>query len=203
MGFSFINTSMAESAFQTYDDIIKKLGFWTPGDLYTTSPNQPTNTNFLTNNKFQFRITRCPTVTYFCQRANIPSLSFGVSIQSQPGGVVIKRPGTAYNYEDLQVGFIVDENLANWLEIYEWIRQIGISYDTTGEHIEEHQKVATGLMLITDSKYKPIISVTYQNMFPTFLSGIDFDSALTDTDAVVATCTFSYTHYEINVLTNP
>ena len=35
------------------------------------------------------------------------------------------------------------------------------------------------------------------------LSGIDFDSALTDTDAVVATCTFSYTHYEINVLTNP
>jgi len=194
---------MGLSEYQTFEDIMNKLGVWVPGEFYRTNPNQPVNTNFLTNNKFQFRLSRCPTMTYFCQRANIPSLSFGVSIQSQPGGIVLKRPGTAYNYEDLQVGFIVDENLTNWLEIYNWIKQIGISYDTSTEHIHELQKVATGIMLVTDSKYKPIVAVKYQNIFPTFLSGIDFDSALTDTDAVICTATFSYTHYEIEVLTNP
>lgn len=194
---------MPLSEYQTFDDYIKKLGFWTPGDVLSTNPIQPANTNFLQNNKFQFKISRCPTVTYFCQRANIPSLSFGISIQSQPGGIVIKRPGTAYNYEDLQVGFLVNEDLTNWLEIYNWIKQIGISYDSSTEVIAEHQKVATGLLLVTDSKYKPIVSVKYMNMFPTFLSSIDFDSALPDTDPIVSTVTFTYTHYEINVLTNP
>jgi len=186
-----------------FDAIPDSVKAYLPGDFLAENPTIPLNTDFLTNNKFFLTLNRCPTMVYFCQRANIPSLSFGVSIQSQPGGIVLKRPGTAYNYEDLQVGFIVDENLTNWLEIYNWIKQIGISYDTSTEHIHESQKVATGIMLVTDSKYKPIVAVKYQNIFPTFLSGIDFDSALTDTDAVICTATFSYTHYEIEVLTNP
>jgi hypothetical protein len=194
---------MPESNFQTYQDIIDKLGPNTPGSLYNTNPTQPLNTNFLTNNKFKFIISRCPTVTYFCQRANIPSLSFGVSTQAQPGGISIRRPGTAYQYEDLQVGFIVNEDMTNWLEIYEWIKKLGISYDSTVEVIDDMQMVATGLLLITDSKYKPSIAIRYMNMFPTFLGGIDLDSALPDTDPIVSTATFSYTHYEIEILQNP
>jgi hypothetical protein len=173
------------------------------GDLYTINPTIPVNTNFLTNNKFQLKISRCPTVTYFCQRANIPAVSFGTSIQSNPTGIAIRRPGTAYTYEDLQVGFIVNEDMTNWIEIYEWMRELGVSYGTKNEVVNEQQKVATGVLLVTDSKYKPIIRVTYHELYPTFISGIDFDSALTDTDAIIATTTFSYTYYEIDVLTNP
>lgn len=194
---------MPESEYQTLEDIVKKLGYWTPGDLFATNPSQPANTNFLTNNKFQFKLSRCPTVTYFCQRANIPSLAFGTSIQSNPSGIPIRRPGTAFNYEDLQVGFIVDEDLVNWLEIHEWMRSLGVSYEYPHETIDEPQKVATGHLLITNSNYKPIILVNFRNIYPVFLSGIDFDSALPDTDAVIATATFSYTHYEIKTLTNP
>ena len=194
---------MGLSEFQTKQDIIDKLGTLVPGDIYTTNPSVPNNTNFLTNNKFQLKISRCPTVTYFCQRANIPSVSFGTSIQSNPTGIPIRRPGTAYTYEDLQVGFIVNEDMTNWIEMYQWMRDLGVSYGRAGEVVAEHQKVATGLLLVTDSKYKPIVRVKYMDMYPTFLSGIDFDSALTDTDAVISTVTFAYTHYEIEVLTNP
>ena len=193
---------MGLSEYQTKEDMLKKFPEIT-GDLYTVSPSIPKNTNFLTNNKFQLKISRCPTVTYFCQRANIPAVSFGTSVQGNPTGIPIRRPGTAYNYEDLQVGFIVNEDMTNWIEIYQWMRELGVSYKTTGEIVAEHQKTATGVLLVTDSKYKPIIRVKYLDIYPTFLSGIDFDSALTDTDAVIATTTFSYTHYEIDVLTNP
>jgi hypothetical protein len=193
---------MGLSQYQTKKNMIEKFPDIT-GDLYTTNPTVPVNTNFLTNNKFQLKISRCPTVTYFCQRANIPAVSFGTSIQSNPTGIVIRRPGTAYTYEDLQVGFIVNEDMTNWIEIYQWMRELGVSYDTPGEIVKEHQKVATGVLLVTDSKYKPIIRVTYHDIYPTFISGIDFDSALTDTDAIIATTTFSYTYYEIDVLTNP
>jgi hypothetical protein len=44
--------------------------------------------------------------------------------------------------------------------------------------------------------------VKFKNIYPTFLSGIDFDSSNTDTETVLATATFSYTHYEIQTFTN-
>jgi len=182
------------------DNIIREL----PGDFLFENFFQPTTHNNLTNNKFRFIMTRCPTLTYFCQRANVPSLGFGTTIQSNPTGISIKRPGTSYVYEDLQIGFAVDENLKNWLEIHNWIKDLGISYNSTTESLREHQKVASAYLLILNSQYRPIINVKYRNIYPTFISSIEFDSSLTDTDPIIATATFSYTHYEIEILTtNP
>ena len=172
-----------------------------PGDMLFENNFQPTTNNTLTNNKFRFVMTRCPTMTYFCQRANVPSLSFGTSIQSNPTGVTIKRPGTSYVYEDLQIGFSVDENMKNWLEIHNWIKDLGVSYNSATEVLNEHQKVASAYLLVLNSAYRPIISFTFKNLYPTFLSGIDFDSSAADTDTIIATATFSYTHYEVNVFT--
>jgi hypothetical protein len=174
-----------------------------PGDFLFENPIQPETHNNLTNNKFRFVMTRTPTMTYFCQRANIPSLGFGTSIQSNPTGVTIKRPGTSYVYEDLQVGFAVDENMKNWIEIHNWMLDLGISHKSPGlyEKLTEKQKVCSAYLLVLNSAYRPIICIKYRNVYPTFLSGVEFDSSLTDTDAVIATATFAYTHYEIEPLT--
>jgi hypothetical protein len=180
------------------DNILRDL----PGDFLFDNLFQPTTNNNLTNNKFRFVLTRCPTMTYFCQRANIPSLGFGTSIQSNPTGVSIRRPGTTYVYEDLQIGFSVDENMKNWLELHNWIKDLGISYDTATEVLREPQKICTAFLLVLNSQYRPILSVKYKNVYPTFVSGIDFDSSTTDTDVVIATASFAYTHYEIETYTN-
>ena len=173
-----------------------------PGDFLFDNLLQPDTHNVLTNNKFRFVLTRCPTMTYFCQRANIPSLSFGTSIQSNPTGISIRRPGTSYVYEDLQIGFSVDENMKNWLEIHNWIKDLGISYDSATEVLRESQKISSAYVLVLNSQYRPILAVKYRNVYPTFLSAIDFDSSTTDSDTVIATATFAYTHYEIEVYTN-
>lgn len=173
-----------------------------PGDFLFDNNFQPATHNNLTNNKFRFVLTRCPTMTYFCQRANIPSLSFGTSVQSNPTGITIRRPGTSYVYEDLQIGFAVDENMKNWLEIHDWIKDLGVSYDSAVEVLRESQKICSAYVLVLNSQYRPILTVKYRNVYPTFLSGIDFDSSTTDTDVVIATATFAYTHYEVEVFTN-
>lgn len=170
-----------------------------PGDLLAENSFQPETNNLLTNNKFRFLISRCPTVSYFCQRANIPSLAFGTSIQSNPTGVTIKRPGTSYIYEDLQVGFGVDENMKNWLELHNWIRDLGISYRSPVEVLNEAQKVSNAYLFVLNSAYRPIITFKFKNVYPTFLGGIEFDSSQSDTDAVISTVTFAYTHYEVEV----
>jgi hypothetical protein len=127
-------------------------------------------------------------------------LSFGTSIQSNPTGISIRRPGTSYVYEDLQIGFAVDENMKNWLEIHNWIKDLGLSYTGTTEKYNENQKVASAYLLVLNSSYRPIINIKYKNIYPTFISSIEFDSSTADTDPVIATATFAYTHYEIEVL---
>lgn len=173
-----------------------------PGDFLNQNNYEPATNNKLTGNRFQFILTRCPTVTYFCQRANIPSISFGTSTQSNATGVVLKRPGTSYVYEDLQVGFAVDENMKNWLEIYDWMLDIGVNYKRENERYAEKQKTATGYLLVLNSKYTPIIAFKFKNMYPTYLGGVDFDVSLQDAETSIATATFSYSHYEYEIFAN-
>jgi hypothetical protein len=173
-----------------------------PGDFLFENAFQADTHNNLTNNKFRFILTRCPTMTYFCQRANVPSIAFGTSIQSNSTGITMKRPGTSYVYEDLEVGFAVDENVKNWLEIHNWIRDLGVSYQGSTEVLRDKQKVCSAYLLIMNSDYRSIMAVKYKNVYPTYLSGIDFDSSVTDSQNVIATATFAYTHYEIEVFEN-
>jgi hypothetical protein len=178
-------------------DLLNQL----PGDILLKNPYQPENRNKLTNNKFLFLINRCPTFTYFCQRANIPELSMGISIQSNPTAIDIKRPGTRHVFGDLAVGFVVDEEMKNWLEIYNWIRDLSNDTNAYSDVLKEHQKVSSALLTVFNSAYKPIIKVNFYNLFPISLTGIDFDSTLPSVDAIVASATFSYTHYEIEGIT--
>ena len=46
------------------------------------------------------------------------------------------------------------------------------------------------------------MAVKFKNIYPTFVSGIDFDSSNTDAETIIATATFAYTHYEIEVFTS-
>jgi hypothetical protein len=199
---------MALNLQQTYTSIPEFILQTLPGDFLNEYSLAPDTHNLLTNNKFQFFIGRCPRLSFFSQRVNVPSLSFGTSIQSNPTGISSRRPGTSYVYDDLQVGFVVDENLTSWLEVHNWMIDLGINYRGDTEKFvpnkpRESQKVSSASLLILNSNYKPIINYTFKNVYPTILSGIDFDSSQTDTDPIIAAATFAYTHYEVQVLTNP
>lgn len=157
---------------------------------------KPLTNNYLANNRFRFFLRRCPNITHFCQRISVPSLSFGLADQANPTGVDIRLPGTRYAFEDINVGFIVDENMKNWLEIYTWMTSLGI-FTGSNEILEEKDKVSEAYMLITNSAYVPIIQVKFHNIFPVYLTGVDFDSTIMDTDPIISNATFAYTHYEI------
>ncbi len=172
-----------------------------PGDLLVSTDYQPSNRNKLTNNKFLFILNRCPSFMYFCQRANIPEISMGVSIQSNPTAMDIKRPGTRHVFGDLLVSFVVDEEIKNWLEIYNWIRDLSTDTYSVGDILKEKQKTSTAMMYVMSSAYKPIIKVTFYDVFPVTLSGLDFDSTLPDLQTTPASASFNFTRYEIQGIT--
>jgi len=160
----------------------------------------PDTNNYLTTNRFVFNIKRIPILNYFCQRVNLPGIQFGTSFQSTQTGIApIRRPGTQYQQDDLIVGFLVDENLKNWLEIFNWMKQAG-TYDKTYEILKEEHKVSDAFLTIMNSAMIPVATATFYDIFPTEISTINFDSSVSDADPIIAQVSFAYSWYEIKTL---
>ena len=197
----------------------EKAGYTGPGipDITRVSnPRQPDTNNYLSSNYFKLEITRLPLVTYYCQSANVPSISLTHAEQGNPTGTIIKWIGGRYNWEEFNVSFIVDEDMKNWIEVFEWMEDIAImtdvkntmNYSASPGNRKGHNPgqlddyFSNAQLAITNSSYKPKLTVNIIDMFPTALSGIQFNSAITDSEPVVATVTFAYTYYTIDKLTN-
>ena len=174
-----------------------------PDITLARSNRQPDTNNYLGVNYFQLEITRTPTVTYFCQTANLPSLTLTPVEQPSTLGLRPKWIGCQYAYEDLQVSFLVDEDMRNWLEVYRWMEEIG-NLENNDSVIAETQTMdffSDITLLITNSSYKPKYRVQFKKAFPIAISSIQFNTASMDTEPIIATATFTYDSYTIKTLT--
>ena len=88
------------------------------------------NRNFLSPIGFKFTIDRMRGVEFFCQSASIPSISLG-SADTGTRLNKIKNPGDELQYEDLFLRFLVDENMKNWYQVADWMRELATPYSTT------------------------------------------------------------------------
>ena len=159
---------------------------------------QPDNLNPLLPTYFQFSMKRCPHVTFFCQSANLPSIS--VSVINQPTRFVnIPHAPGVPEFDDLTINFIVDEELTNWMELYEWIRST-VHTDDHREYEKAPEHYTDATLTILNSAMNPKIRVEFYNLLPVNLSGLEFDSTTTSPDALIGTATFRYTNYEITKL---
>ena len=167
--------------------------------------NQPINTSFLSPIGFKFTLNNFPEVNYFCQSATLP----GISISAIDVATPLKNiqiAGDEVNFEELTIKFIVDENMKNWLSIYDWI--IGLGFPTPDAQ-HEYKKLKENSELTTDAtltiltgNMNPQINFVFRECFPLSLSSIAFDSGGTDIDYVTADVSFRYDVYTVENLLN-
>jgi hypothetical protein len=81
------------------------------------------NRNFLSPIGFKFSIDRMKGVDFFCQSASIPAISMQAANQPTRFNK-IPQPGDELYYEDLYIKFLVDENMKNWYQVHDWMREI-------------------------------------------------------------------------------
>jgi len=137
-------------------------------------------------------------VEYFAQSVNLPSLTISpLELPVAQLGVPIRTPVGRYFYENMSISFLVDEQLQNWLEVYNWMRSCSTAEDTPGEWTNHRDIFKDATLQIMDGTYNPIRTVVFKDMFPVGISGIQFSSVVVDTEPVIATATFSYTSYTI------
>lgn len=166
----------------------------------------PTNSNFLPTVGFKFGIKKLPTTNYFVQSINVPGLKFGFIERPNPF-LKYPIPGDHLQFNDFTLTFKVDEDMKNYLEIYDWMIGLGFpdNFDqyrlidsksaTSGEG-----KVSDGTIQILNSARVPGIEVTVIDMFPSSLSDIIFDSRDTNLEYAQATVIFKYRKLRIQQL---
>ena len=176
------------------------------------SNTQIENRNFLSPTGFKFSLKRSPKVAFFCNQANIPDLNLGVAIQ--PSYLKdIDTPGDKIVFGDLNIRFLVDENLENYMEIQNWIR--GLGYPESLEEIYDFQKngiinpkygqksmniYSDGTLTVLGSGLNPNFKLKFHDLWPYSLSALNFDATDTDIEYFTAEATFKYTIYEITDL---
>ena len=176
-----------------------------------------TNRNFLSPTGFKFALKRSPGVAFFCNQANIPSLDLGIA--EQPTYLKnIDVPGDKIQFGDLNLRFLVDEDLMNYMEIQNWIRGLGYP-----ESLQEFQDLddsgqltdafgffkngrddiySDGTLQILSSNLVPAFQVVFTDLFPYTLSTVTFDATDTDIEYFTADVSFKYTIYNLTDMEN-
>ena len=171
------------------------------------------NRNFLSPTGFKFGLKRSPGVAFFCNQANIPALDLGVA--EQPTYLKdIPIPGDKIQFGDLNLRFLVDEDLVNFMEIQNWIRGLGF-HESLAEFNELKDQAilgpmgkstedvySDGTLQILSSNLVPKFQVVFSDLFPYSLSTVTFDATDTDIEYFTADVAFKYTIYEITDLEN-
>ena len=154
--------------------------------------NQPTNMNQLNVVSFETNFLRMPNINYFCQRVNIPGISLANTIQSTPFAN-IPIEGDVLEFEDLSLSFIVDEDLQNYLEMYNWLIALGFperyaQYDNQTSDIKSDVNI-----IIHTNKSNPNYSIVFKDVFPVSLGVVNFDTNNTDLEPIIVDASFKYT----------
>ena len=89
-----------------------------------TIQRQPTKFDYASPTQFKFQIQKLPKVEYFTTACNIPGISLNATVQPTPLAD-IPLPGDTISFGDLEITFLVDENLENYREIHGWMYGIG------------------------------------------------------------------------------
>lgn len=182
---------------------------------------QPEELDFLRPNGFRFMIQSLPKVTYFCQAANIPSMNLGVAIQPTPL-INIPKPGEKLDFGELNIRFMIQEDMANYIELYNWMIALGFpenhkqfqkrfadqsfrvpeinNKDVGTQRRTDLPEYSDATLMVLNSNDLPIVRLNFLDCFPISLSGLDFDVSTGTTNYFVGNAVFKYRMFTVESL---
>ena len=189
-----------------------------------TLQRQPTKFDYASPTQFKFQIQKLPKVEYFTTACNIPGISLNATVQPTPLAD-IPLPGDTISFNDLEITFLVDENLENYREIHGWLTGLGFprsheqfetfinagkdrfpTSNATAKNRDAGRTEDVGFdvgaqysdatLTILSSKNNPVLEVRFRDLYPTSLSGLSYDQQAGDTSYLTGDVSFSYNIYE-------
>lgn len=149
-------------------------------------PTTPTINNLGSSNWIAF-IPGHDELTIKLTKFNIPEVNAGVTAIGNRTEFVMQTSGDHIQYDNLVLEFLVDENLLNYIKLYQWMR------DNTKRGIEESASIFVQFVG-NDRKFQGV-ELEFYEAFPITLAEVPLDTDGHETD-VVCTATFAYTAFD-------
>ena len=173
------------------------------------------NRNFLSPIGFKFAVNKLRGVDFFCQSASIPAISMGAWEQGTRINKVY-QPGDELYYEPLYLKFLIDENMKNYYQVHDWIREITTPYSarefgydrgtlrSINKDTREQQIYTTGnndwlsdaSLYILSSNYRPVAEFVFKDCFPLSLTTLNFDASVPDVNYFTAEVKIRYNYFD-------
>ena len=161
--------------------------------------SQPTNLNQLNIVSFEVNFARLPNVQYFCQRVNIPAVILGDTFQPMPF-MNLPVEGDTLSFEAMNISFILDEDMQNYTEIYTWLTALGFPRDyeqfktlkPESEASQYSSMFSDVNIILQTNKSNPNYKVTFNDVFPTSLSAVQFDTSVSALEPIIVDATFNF-----------
>lgn len=180
----------------------------------TWDAGNPSDLDYLKPNGFRFQVHNIPNVSFFCQSANIPEIRIGEAVQATPLQDYYE-PGEKLAYGELLIRFLIQENMANYNELHNWM--VGLGSPEDSDQYKEYadsqryrfpqinERKARNLaiksdatLFVLDSNNNPATAINFKDAFPVSLSGLEFD--VTDTEYFVGTAIFRYLNFKVEAV---
>ena len=164
---------------------------------------QPSNLNFLSPLNFKFVVKRLPHVTWFLQKVNIPGITLPPAKYANPF-TNLPQPGDHIEWNKLQITFKVDEDLQNYMEIFNWIVGQGFPNNygqfkslAQGSKLEGLGVKSELALSILNSAYSDNKVFIFSDAFPISVSDLFFGTTDVNVNYVTAEVTFVYAYFYI------
>lgn len=163
--------------------------------------NVTTNKNYLQPSGFSVSIERTnyPNLQYFAQSITHPGAS--VNPVELPGRRITSLPfaGDKITYGELQVDFILDEDMESYLEMQNWLERMVNDGNVSTAHALQHGLVATFAditVTILTSHNNANKRIKYKNCIPTNVGSFEMNASQNQT-YITYTSSFRFDTFEI------
>ena len=190
----------------------------------TLSSKQPSGSglDYADPTKFKFQISKLPRVEFNSIQANIPGIT--LTELTQPTRLMpVRIPGNDMTFEDLNVTFIVDEDLTNYRSVHDWMAGLAqmdsddkyralitdggdrmpLSQQNNSQDAGRVTSATNDGAIFSDAKLIilsarniPLVELSFEDTYPKSLSALEYNQNATDVEYLTATCTFGYKYHE-------
>lgn len=162
-----------------------------------------TNKNYLQPTGFRVIIDRVnyPNLEFFAQSVSHPDVTLTGPTNPFPRIANVNMPGDALDYSELNIQFILDEDIESYVELYNWMEDIvnkdfvpqGSRTRRVNPEVPTQADISVSILSSHNNQTKRII---YKGCNPVALSGVELTSIASTVEYLTFSASFSFTGFE-------
>ena len=102
----------------------------------------------------------------------------------------VGRAGDKITFGTFEISYLIDEDLLNYKEIFDWMKSNVETNHTATNHVRDLT------LTVMNSANNVTKQIKFVDAYPTSLSSIPFDITTTDVEYLTAVVSFSYSYYQ-------